>query len=83
MRKKYIINPKFQFTLILWFSLLFLVVMLIFGIANWYFFYNLTQDATQAGLTPDHIFFRFIDDQKSTIPRAQVVAFASLQERTS
>lgn len=62
MRKKYIINPKFQYNLIGKFLFLALLNSTVLYGFIWYFFYNFKSEAIQMGLNKKHIFFKFINE---------------------
>ena len=63
-RKIFLINKKFQLSILGWFSLLTLILITVFYSAVWYFFYNFKQQAVQAGLPTNHIFFVFLKNQQ-------------------
>ncbi len=63
MRKKLLINPKFQFSFIKWMIGIYLVIISIFYGANLYFFKSYFNLGKQSGLPTNHVFFEFIKDQ--------------------
>ena len=63
-RKVLLINPRFQLSIIGWFSFLSILLIVCFYISNWFFFYNFYQKAQAAGLPPEHVLFQFLDQQK-------------------
>jgi uncharacterized protein (UPF0333 family) len=63
-RKRLLINKKFQLPIIIGFSLLFFLVVIIFYIANLYLFKSMHNEAVQAGLSADNIFFKYLHNQK-------------------
>jgi hypothetical protein len=65
LRKVLLINKKFQYSVIAWFFFFSLILITIFYGSIWYFFNQLTAEAVSIGLPPDHVFFLFVDDQKS------------------
>ena len=70
-RKKssYLINPKFQWTLIGYAALVaFLILVTVYGLFT-YGFHEFAQMGQQAGLPPDHVYFQFISMQESTFLR--------------
>jgi hypothetical protein len=65
LRKVLLINKPFQYSVIAWFFFFSLILIAIFYGSIWYFFSHLTAEAVSVGLPPDHVFFRFVADQKS------------------
>ncbi len=63
-RKHYLMNPKFQFSIISWFCFLLVLVLFIFAVANWSFFNELATIAKSSGITEGHIFFDYLEEQK-------------------
>jgi hypothetical protein len=76
MRKVILINKPFQYSILGWFSLLSALLIAIFYTTIWYFFHNLEKEAISVGLPPDHIFFTFINQQKSIMDN--VFIFSSI-----
>ena len=64
-RKKVLLNPKFQVKLLSCFFALSFSMATIFYVAVLFFFWNFYQMGVDLGLPDDHVFFRFIDEQKS------------------
>ena len=63
-RKSFLINRTFQLSIISWFSLLCLLLIGIFYIANISFFHFLSNQALEAGITSDHIYFSLLNEQE-------------------
>ena len=63
-RKVLLINPKFQITFLIFTVGMSALAIAIFYGANFYFFYKFQKIGVSVGLSPDHIFFRFIQEQK-------------------
>jgi hypothetical protein len=63
-RKNYLINRSFQLSFLTHILVLALGVICIIYASNWYFFWKMTKMGISQGLPPDHIFFRFIQDQQ-------------------
>jgi len=63
-RKLFLINPKFQLSFIAHTLVCALAVIAIFYLANLYFFWDFSHKGQAIGLPADHIFFRFLDDQR-------------------
>lgn len=68
-RKVLLINRQFQLSILSWFILLSFFVLGIIYSANYYFFHLFIQDAMSAGIPADHMFFKFINEQKMTMNR--------------
>ena len=68
-RKMFLINRAFQLSIISWFSLLCFALIGIFYFANRYFFYSLNTQAIEAGLETSHIYFTFLNEQKSLMDK--------------
>jgi methyl-accepting chemotaxis protein len=64
-RKVILINPRFQLTFLGYMVGMSFVAIIIFYIANRYFFWTFRQMGTTLGLPPDHIFFQFIGEQQT------------------
>ncbi len=62
-RKKYLINPKFQLTLIGYITLLLVVVIGILWGANTYFFNFFWGIGKNAHLSQNHVYFQFLKDE--------------------
>lgn len=64
-RRIFLINPNYQLrALAVMFGTTLLVLGIVYG-ANYYFFYKFYQMAKEAGLSPDHVFLKFIGEQES------------------
>ena len=66
-RKNFLINPKFQISYIKHTLSLLIFVILIFYSANLYFFWNLKNQGLSVGLSTEHVFFQFINEQQNTM----------------
>ena len=62
-RKNYLINPKFQLRFILFSVSVSILGMSVFFATIKYFFWSFKNMGEEFGISKDHIFFRFIDDQ--------------------
>jgi hypothetical protein len=74
IRRKYLVNPKFQLKVIFLCSVLVMLVLTAFAVSNWYFFQQLTDLAKSSGLPPKHIFYEFIDGQKNIMLKLYIWA---------
>jgi sensor histidine kinase YesM len=63
-RKVYLINPKFQWTMIRWTMLLALLISAAYYLSNVFFFKQLAKLGANANLPPDHIFYQFVSQQQ-------------------
>ena len=66
-RQKFIINPKFQWNFIGIFIGVSIVNCLVVLIAHSIFFYQYKQKGLNAGIKPDHVFFKFIEFQENSM----------------
>jgi predicted membrane-bound mannosyltransferase len=66
-RKTLLINPEFQINFLSYTIGMAAVIIAIFYGANVYFFWRFAQKGREAGLPPDHIFFKFIAQQARTM----------------
>ncbi len=75
-RKVLLINKPFQYSIIGWFIFfsMFNVVISFFGI--WLFFEQMSAEALSIGLPPDHVFFRFVVEQKTNLYKIFILASA-------
>lgn len=73
-RKKYLINPRFQLLVVFWCLCLFLSILTIFAAANWYFFEELHSVARTAGISEEHVFFEFVNEQKAIMLKLFIAA---------
>ena len=72
-RKVILINKPFQYSILGWFSFFSIVLISIFYTSVWYFFYNLKNEAASVGIPADHIFFTFINEQKSNMESVFII----------
>lgn len=63
--KNIIINPQFQKRFLIFCSVAFLVSCISFFAGASYFFQQLNEIGIQMGLNPNHVFFKFVSNQKS------------------
>ncbi len=68
-RKVLLINRKFQLSIIGWFALLAAILISIYYFSMYYFFSHITQQATAAGLAPDHVFFTYLGQQQELMSK--------------
>lgn len=73
-RKVFLINPRFQLSLVAWFLLISALLISVFYFVNWYFFYNFAQEARSVGLPSDHVFFQFLNEQRSFMSKLFIIA---------
>lgn len=66
-RKNFLINPRFQLNYIKHTVNLMLLVVVIFYAANLYHFWDFKKRGLEAGLPQDHIFFKFLQQQQSSM----------------
>lgn len=66
-RKIYLINPRFQYSFIIFASTIGLVSLCIFYFAILYFFWSFEQRGISLGIPAKHIFFRYIDEQRHSM----------------
>jgi hypothetical protein len=62
-KRQLLVNPRFQYSIIKWFCLLAVILILVFYAGNAFFFYQMQQDALAAGLPSNHVIFRYIARQ--------------------
>jgi methyl-accepting chemotaxis protein len=62
-RRKFIINPKFQLQLIGYVVVLALIIIGVLYGANFYFFQRFEITGREMGLSPNHIYFKFLHEQ--------------------
>ena len=74
-RKVLLINPPFQFRFMGWMGGVSVAVVLVMHLAHVWFFHNLKEQARLAGLPPDHVFYRFIQDRQSEMDFITLVTF--------
>ncbi len=63
-RKKLLIDPSFQLGMIGFFCALSMVGLCLFYIAQLYFFWKWQEIGLESGLSPQHVFFRFLFEQR-------------------
>jgi len=66
-RRVFLINPKFQLQVMGMVLGLTAVVIAAFYAADWYFFWQLASEGKRLGLPENHVFFRFINEQRTTM----------------
>ena len=66
-RKSYLIKPDFQWRMIAYAAILSALILLLVYFANNYFISSLGSLGVEAGLPPDHVFFRFLGEQASIL----------------
>jgi len=64
IRTKYLINPSFQITFIIYFLIIGIIALMIFYSSNLYFFKTLTNEGIQLDLPSDHVYFELLVSQK-------------------
>ena len=62
-RKNYLINPKFQIRVTMYFIILAIINIIVFYGCVYYFFDIFYSKGTEIGLPKNHVFFMFIEDQ--------------------
>lgn len=72
-RRVFLINPKFQWSFIGYISFVAVALMATFYAANAYFFWKFSKLGQEIGLQSDHVFFRFITEQKTNMDLIFVV----------
>ena len=72
-RKAYLINPDFQLRFVTFVLSIAIAAILVFYIANLYFFWNFISVGKELNFPPDPAFFRFIAEQR----RAMNAIFAA------
>ncbi len=66
-RKVFLINPKFQWSFLRHcFGLAFAVIAVVYT-ANTFFFWGLRSKGIALGLEPNHVFFRFVEQQRQSM----------------
>lgn len=66
-RSKLLINQKFQVSFMLYSVAIALFSSAMFYAAVYYFFWKFRTLGASMGLAPDHVFFRFLDTQQSSL----------------
>lgn len=61
--RKILINPKFQLAMIGYVAFLALLTIGVLYFANSYFFYRFEQKGIALGISPDHVYFQFLNEQ--------------------
>jgi len=77
-RKVLLVNPRFQFQFMAWMGGLAVAVVMVLHLAHDWFFYQLREQARLAGLTPDHVFFQFINSRQTELNLISVVSFVAI-----
>ncbi len=77
-RKVLLVNPRFQFQFMAWMGGLAVAVVMVLHLAHDWFFYQLREQARLAGLTPDHVFFQFINSRQTELNLISVVSFIAI-----
>lgn len=65
--KNLLINPRFQLKLMSYFAALFLISTVSLYSTTFLFFWRLKEKALKVGIPDGHIFFRFLQNQKSDL----------------
>jgi methyl-accepting chemotaxis protein len=65
-RRNLLINPKFQLSFLAYTLGVSVVTIGFFYLADAYFFWKFSQLGKGLGLPPNHVFFQFLDEQKSS-----------------
>lgn len=63
-RKVYLINPRFQYSFIIFSMTVGLLSLCVFYFAILYFFWTFEQRGLSLGIPIDHIFFRYIQEER-------------------
>ena len=75
-RRIYLINPKFQFTMVGWVAALAgLVISLLYAL-DLYFFHRFHELGLSVGLPPEHIYYRFLGEQSQFMMGAVLLVSA-------
>lgn len=82
-RSVYLINPRFQYSFIIFSSIVSFLSLSVFFLAIQFFFWRLISRGKALGIPDGHIFFRFIQDQQFNMTivfaiSAVVVLFISI-----
>jgi quinol-cytochrome oxidoreductase complex cytochrome b subunit len=64
LRKKLLINPRFQYSVMAYSIILFFIVIIILYASHNHFFNVFIDHAKEAGLADNHIYFKFLNEQK-------------------
>jgi hypothetical protein len=82
VRKKLLVNPKFQLRLMLYLGLATLAGLLVMYISNDLYFDTLASQGEEIGLTRDHPYYAFIEEQRTRLDRVylavSVIVFTAL-----
>lgn len=73
-RKNFIINPKLQYSFLAFSLVMSLVSISIFYLATLYLFWRFEQAGYSVGIPEGHIFYRFIDNQRSVMNTILLIA---------
>ena len=66
-RRRLLINPQFQFRFIGYMAMSGLLMLLLFFLANKYFFWKFTEKGLAMGMPPNHMFFKFLEEQRDAM----------------
>ena len=73
-RKAFIINPKLQYSFLIFSVLMSVISISIFYFANLYLFWRFEQTGHSVGIPEGHIFYKFIADQRSLMNMILLIA---------
>ena len=73
-RKVYLINPRFQYSFIVFSSAVGFLTLCILYFAILYFFWSFEHQGIKLGIPVNHIFFRFIDEERNSMNLVFIVA---------
>jgi hypothetical protein len=74
-RSLFLINPAFQYRFMAWVGGLGVSVVMLMHLSHSWFFYQLRKQAVQAGVPPDHAFFRFISERQDEMTWIALACF--------
>lgn len=66
-RRVLLINPKFQLTFLIYMIVIAATVIIVLYVANFFFFKRSFEAGRALDLPPDHIYFAYLDSQKTTM----------------
>lgn len=73
-RKVFLINPKLQYSFLGFSLLMSTLSVAVFYLATLYLFWNFEKTGHSVGIPEGHIFFRFIDDQRSLMNKVLLIS---------
>ena len=76
VRTKYLINPSFQITFIIYFLIIGVIALMIFYSSNLYFFKTLASEGIQLELPSDHVYFELLASQKHLMNKIFMITSA-------